>query len=245
LTQTPRDAPYYMLLYIKLDTKVKGINLKKELELKATPEKEDFGHKYTDEGQGQIGARLLNGYFRAVEKLLQASGKLKPGQRITAIELGCGEGYSTQRLNAMLGPEVELSASEYVKELVPKARDLNPHVTVIQENIYQLTHKDKSFDIVLLLEVLEHLDYPDRALVEIRRILKDDGVLILGVPNEPLWRFLNILRGKYLKDFGNTVGHLNHWSPKGLQKFISSEFGPVLIRKNPIPWTLVMAKKNK
>ena len=41
-----------------------------ELELRATPEKEDFGHKYTEEGQGKIGAYLIDGYFNAVADLL-------------------------------------------------------------------------------------------------------------------------------------------------------------------------------
>ena len=213
-------------------------------QLTATPELEDFGHKYTEEGQGKIGSKLLDGYFQTVEKLLQESGKLKSKKKMKAIELGCGEGYSTQRLSKMLSSNFEMMASEYVDKLVPKAQKLNPDVKVIQESVYELKHKDKTFDVVFLLEVLEHLDYPDTALEEIKRVLKDDGVLILGVPREPLWRALNMARGKYLKDFGNTVGHLNHWSAKSLVKHVEKHMGPVVARKNPIPWTLVLAKKN-
>lgn len=215
----------------------------KTQKLKATPELEDFGHKYTEEGQGKIGSMLLDGYFKAVKELLESSGKLNSKAKMNAIELGCGEGYSTQRLHGMLTGDTNFHASEFVDELVPKAQKLNPKVKIIQESVYELKHKDKSFDIVFLLEVLEHLDYPDTALREIKRVLKDDGVLILGVPREPLWRGLNMLRGKYLKDFGNTVGHLNHWSATGLVKFIEKHFGTVASRKNPIPWTLVLAKK--
>lgn len=217
---------------------------KQNLELKATPELEDFGHKYTEEGQGKIGSKLLDGYFNTVEELLKKSGKLETKTKMKAIELGCGEGYSTIKLSKMLPKNVQLYASEFVGELVPKAQKLNPDVKVIQESVYELTHKDDTFDIIFLPEVLEHLDYPDKALKEIKRVLRKDGVLILGVPNEPLWRILNMARGKYLKDFGNTVGHLNHWSPGGLQKFVEKHFGPVVIRKNPLPWTLVLANKN-
>jgi ubiquinone/menaquinone biosynthesis C-methylase UbiE len=217
----------------------------KTAKLKATPELEDFGHKYTEEGQGKVGAKLLEGYFRTVEDLLESSGKLKSKKKMKAIELGCGEGYSTKRFRDMLPANVELYASEYVAELVPKAQKLNPKVKVIQESVYELTHKDKTFDIVFLPEVLEHLDYPDTALKEIRRVVKDDGVLVLGVPREPLWRALNMMRGKYLKDFGNTVGHLNHWSARSLVRFVEKNFGPVVVRKNPLPWTLVLAKVKK
>jgi ubiquinone/menaquinone biosynthesis C-methylase UbiE len=212
--------------------------------LKATPEKEDFGHKYTEEGQGKIGSKLLDGYFKAVNDLLLLSGKIGHSMKFNAIELGCGEGYSTERLYAMLPSNINMYASEYVSKLVPKAQKRNPKVNVIQESVYELTHKDKTFDVIFLLEVLEHLDYPEKALKEIRRVLKDDGVLILGVPREPLWRVLNMARGKYLKDFGNTVGHLNHWSKRTLVNHVNEHFGPVVATKNPIPWTIVLAKKN-
>lgn len=212
-----------------------------KVKLKATPENEDFGHKYTEEGQGKIGSMLLEGYFQAVNMLLTESGKKLDGAEV--IEIGCGEGFSTERLYKMLPPGAEMTASEYVDALVPKAQDRNPEVKIIQETVYELTHPDESFDVVFLLEVLEHLDYPDQALHEISRILKKDGILILGVPREPLWRILNMARGKYLKDFGNTVGHLNHWSSRSLIKYIEEHFGPVEAYKQPLPWTIVRARK--
>ena len=215
-----------------------------EKTLKATPEIEDFGHKYTEEGQGKIGSKLLDGYFNAVESLLKESKKTKKGE-LKVIELGCGEGYSTQRLVKMFPKKANIMASEYVKKLVPKAQKLNPKVKVIQESVYELTHKDNTFDVIFLLEVLEHLDYPEDALKEIRRVLKPDGVLILGVPREPIWRGLNMARGKYLKDFGNTTGHLNHWSKRSLISFIETNFGSVTARRSPLPWTLVLADPNK
>lgn len=213
------------------------------MQLKATPELEDFGHKYTEEGSGKIGSKLLDGYFSAVQNLLKRSGKLDSKKPIKVIELGCGEGFSTVRLHEMLPKNARLSASEYVGKLVPRAQKLNPKVKVIEESVYELTHKDKTFDVIFLLEVMEHLDYPAKALKEIRRVMKDDGVLILGVPREPMWRILNMMRGKYIKDFGNTIGHLNHWSARSLIAFMNQNFGQVVAKRNPLPWTLVLAKK--
>ena len=210
-----------------------------QTDLKATPEKEDFGHKYTEEGNGLIGSKLLDGYFKNVEKLFKASG-ITSGK---AIELGCGEGFSTERLRKILPEGVSLDASEYVETLVPLAQAKNPTVTVTQESIYELKHEPETYDVVFLLEVLEHLDYPDQALEQIAEILKPGGKLILGVPREPIWRALNLARGKYLKDFGNTVGHLNHWSSLGLLKFMKANFGLVLEYKQPLPWTIVLAEK--
>jgi len=215
-----------------------------ELILKATPENEDFAHKYTEEGQGKIGSKLLDGYFRAVHNLLQSSGMIDAEER-RAIEIGCGEGFSTERLHEMLPESVRMSASEFVAELVPRAQKRNPEIAVIQESVYDLTHEDASFDLVFLLEVMEHLDYPEKALQEIHRVLKPGGVLIVGVPREPLWRVLNMARGKYLKDFGNTTGHLNHWSSRGLVQFVEENFGPVEQLRQPLPWTIALARKSE
>ena len=213
----------------------------KDLILTATPEVEDFGHKYTEEGSGKIGGKLLDGYFRSVEKLFKYSG-LKSGK---AIELGCGEGYSTERLNNMLPKGIKLEASEFVEALVPIAQKNNPSITVTQESVYELQHKDNTFDLVFLLEVLEHLDFPDKALEEIQRVLKPGGYLILGVPREPLWCSLNMARGKYLSHFGNTPGHLNHWSKIILVRFISKHFTKPVAVRNPLPWTQVLVKKSE
>jgi SAM-dependent methyltransferase len=228
---------------INIEIKAKEDLVGEKLQLRATPEKEDFGHKYTDEGSGKIGGKLLDTYFRAVESLLGEMLKHIKNKNLKMIELGCGEGFSTERIRKFLPKGVDFYASEYVPALVPKAQKRNPGVKIVQESVYELKHKDKTFDVVFLLEVLEHLDYPDKALLEIKRVLKDDGVLILGVPREPLWRFLNMLRGKYLGDFGNTTGHLNHWSTYTLTKYIEKYFGQVISKRTPVPWTIVAARK--
>ncbi len=207
--------------------------------LKATPEQEDFHHKYTEEGAGLIGSKLLDGYFDAVQQLIKTA-DLKKG---TALEIGCGAGFSTKRLKKMLPDNIKLEASEYVEQLLPDARKLNPGMRITAESVYELKRKNESLDLVFLLEVLEHLDYPETALKEISRVVKPGGYLILGVPREPLWRVLNMARLKYVKDFGNTTGHLNHWSKKSLIKHVSENFHDVVEVKSPLPWTLVLARK--
>ncbi len=207
--------------------------------LKATPEQEDFHHKYTEEGSGLIGSKLLDGYFDAVQQLVDVA-DLKKG---LALEIGCGAGFSTKRLKKMLPEKIKLEASEYVEQLLPDARKLNPGMRITAESVYELKRKNESLDLVFLLEVLEHLDYPETALKEISRVVKPGGYLVLGVPREPLWRALNMARLKYVKDFGNTTGHLNHWSKRSLIKHVSENFHDVVEVKSPLPWTLVLARK--
>lgn len=203
--------------------------------LKATPEKEDFRGKYES---GKTGDLLLNRYFGAVESLLKTSG-LKKGH---SIEIGCGEGLSTVKLTAMLPKKVTIEASEYVKHQIPFAKKNNPGIKITEESAYELKHADNKFDLVFLLEVLEHLDFPSKALQEIKRVLKPGGYLIIGVPREPIWRGLNMARGKYWNDLGNTPGHLNHWSSKSLKQLLATQFGEVVAIQKPLPWTLLLVK---
>ncbi|MBD0833101.1 class I SAM-dependent methyltransferase [Aestuariibaculum sediminum] len=201
--------------------------------LKARPELEDFSGKY--ENTGIVSRYLVKEYFKAVNRLV-----LKTTNISTAHEIGAGEGMSTKYLKQMVE---NLSASEYVNDLVEKAVMNNPDISIFQESVYELTKQNNSIDLVFLLEVLEHLDYPSLALNELSRVSK--RYLVLGVPREPLWRFLNMCRFKYLKDFGNTPGHLNHWSKKQIINLIEEKFGKVIAVETPIPWTIILAEKRK
>lgn len=209
-----------------------------ELKLKATPEKEDFRGKYES---GLIGKVLLDRYFSAIKDLVNLANIKTTNAR--AIEVGCGEGLSTQRLNSLLPKNVTLEASEYVEHQISDAKENNPEMKITQESIYQLTHEDDIFDVIFLPEVLEHLDFPKKGLLELRRVTKNKGYLIIGVPNEPLWRVLNMARGKYWKHWGNTPGHLNHWSTKGIVEYVEKYYGPVIARRLPLPWTILLAQK--
>jgi SAM-dependent methyltransferase len=203
---------------------------------RAHPEHEDFRGKY--EEKNPISRHLLSNYFKSVGKLLKLIERREP---ISALEIGCGEGLSTQKLIKLLGSKDSLEASEYVQRQVDIASKLNPSVSTIQEDVYSLKREDNHFDLIFLLEVLEHLDYPQKALEEIKRATR--RYLILGVPREPIWRVLNMCRGKYWANLGNTPGHLNHWSSSALIKLIEQNFGRVIAVEKPLPWTIVLAEK--
>ena len=56
---------------------------------------------------------------------------------------------------------------------------------------------------------------PEATLAEMARVARRH--LLVSVPREPLWRGLNMARGAYLRDLGNTPGHVNHWSKRGVR----------------------------
>ena len=120
------------------------------------------------------------------------------------------------------------------------ARARNPQNIIYKESIYSLQRESSSFDLVICLEVLEHLDDPEMALKELGRVT--NKFCLLSVPNEPLWRIMNIMRVKYISNLGNTPGHINHWSRKKFLKLLSKYF-KVINYKNSTPWIIVLVEK--
>jgi len=191
----------------------------------------DFRSKYTR--TNPLTSFLLNGFFGAVEKLVRRANPRR------VLEVGCGEGFSTQRLRAML-PQAELHACDVEERLVAAAQANNPQIPITLQSIYELHAQDPLYDLVLAMEVLEHLEDPTRGLKELVRVA--NPWLIASVPREPLWRVLNMARGKYFSDLGNTPGHIQHWSQRSFARFVS-DFAEVVEVLAPLPWTIVFARR--
>ncbi len=201
--------------------------------LKATPQDEDFSGKYTNDGI--VAKYLVDNYFKAVNRLIGKTVNVS-----SAHEIGAGIGESTAKLKEIIS---FITASEFVSENVRTAKLKNPTLEIIQESVYELSYENDSTDLLFLLEVLEHLDHPEKALAELKRV--SQRYLILGVPREPIWRILNMARFKYWKYLGNTPGHLNHWSKSSLINIVEENFGEVIAVESPLPWTIVLAEKSK
>lgn len=198
----------------------------------------EFTGKYTE--SGKIGNMLLDNYFKSVGKLLKKIGR-KEIRNFRVLEVGCGAGYSTKRIRGMLPKGVDFSASDFEKENVAEAKEnLGEDFVVTEEDIYNLQRKDKSIDLIFLLEVMEHLQSPDDALAELKRVGKK--YVIIGVPREPIWRILNMLRLKYWSSLGNTPGHIQHWGKRSLLKFLKSRGFEVVAVENPLPWSIVLVR---
>ena len=107
------------------------------------------------------------------------------------------------------------------------------------KSIYDLDTEADKADLIVCCEVLEHLEHPEEGLRALQSVV--DRWLILSVPREPLWSVLNIARGKYLKEFGNTPGHIQKWSKNSFLHLVSNYF-QVLEVKTPLPWVMLLCQ---
>ena len=103
-----------------------------------------------------------------------------------------------------------------------------------------LPFDDGEFDVAAAIEVLEHVPDPEHTVAEMARVARRH--LLVSVPREPLWRGLNMARGAYLKDLGNTPGHLNHWSKRSFVALLS-QHGEVVEARSPFPWTMLLVRR--
>ena len=199
----------------------------------------EFTEKYTE--SGKVGGVLVDNYFKSVQRLISyiPQNELENTQ---VLEVGCGPGFSTQRLLNLLPRSVKLSASDVEEENVQDTlKKVGERAKVSVEDVYNLEREDSSLDLIFVLEVMEHLEQPEDALKELKRVCKK--YMILGVPNEPIWRILNMARMKYLKDLGNTPGHVQHWNMSSFKKLLESNGFKVLKTQSPLPWSLVLVEK--
>lgn len=159
----------------------------------------------------------------------------------SVLDVGCGEGLVMKSMEKELRGKQCFAIDFDMNEVVDAKKNLD-FCTVNQGSVYELDFADHSLDMVICTEVFEHLENPEAALKEIERVAAN--YVVISVPREPIWRMLNMARGSYWKDLGNTPGHLNHWSGSSFPKFISTKFDVIKVVK-PLPWTIVLAKKRK
>ncbi|HLE42547.1 MAG TPA: class I SAM-dependent methyltransferase [Methylomirabilota bacterium] len=173
---------------------------------------------------------------RLVARFLQRVGDLVEAERPRRIlEVGCGEAMVIEYLGARV-PAARFHGVELDAEALARGRARCPGVSFLRADAYDLPFESGSHDLVLCLEVLEHLREPDRALREIRRVSR--GGCLLSVPHEPFFRLGNLLRGKHVGRLGNPSDHVQHWGARGFTAFCARELA-VRTATHSFPWLLV------
>jgi ubiquinone/menaquinone biosynthesis C-methylase UbiE len=82
----------------------------------------------------------------------------------------------------------------------------------VQGDVNNLPFLSKSVDFVLFMEVIEHLEHPEKAIQEIRRILVPGGRLVLVFPNDRVFKIARILTLRF-REAAYDPGHVRQWTP--------------------------------
>lgn len=95
----------------------------------------------------------------------------------TVLELAAGTGLIAKNIvNAAAHIEATDASAEMIAEAKRNNQSAKLHFSV--QDMFRLPYADKSFDVVIVSNALQIVPQPEKALAEIHRILRDDGVLI-------------------------------------------------------------------
>jgi SAM-dependent methyltransferase len=123
----------------------------------------------------------------------------------TAIEVGCESGITSMLLRA----DVEATYFDLNGDIVQKVKraceQLNKRGRFVVGDMFAMGFRDKSYDVVFNSGVLEHYDENDRIRIlrEYSRILRDNGTMVLGIPNHYSlpYRSAYVLKKKILRGY--------------------------------------------
>ncbi len=156
------------------------------------------------------------------------------------LDVGCGEGVLVSKWAAAVAPGRVIGIDlEEPSIQAGWAERQAPNLEYRIMKAQDLPFADGEFDAATAIEVLEHVPDPAHTVAEMARVAERH--LLVSVPHEPLWRGLNLARGAYVKQIGNTPGHVNHWSKRSFVELLSRH-GEVVETRSPFPWTMLLVR---
>lgn len=178
---------------------------------------------------------LINHFLERIEKVV-ATLKVKK-----VLDIGCGEGYVISFLKEK-NRQLKFVGIDISGESLNIAACKNKTEKFILgdiNNIDKIFTKEK-FDLILVLEVLEHLKDPFSVINKLKSI--KTNYYLFSVPNEPFFSLGNLLMGKNISRWGKDREHRSFWSRKEFIFQIGDNF-KVIKAVNSLFWTIVLAKK--
>lgn len=191
------------------------------------------GNAQKYESQNPLQRFLIWHFHRRVGEVVE---DLEPR---SILDVGCGEGFTIERLLGMNG-RLPLQGVDYDLPALLEAKAKHPGVFFQMGDILRLPYASHSFELVLCLEVLEHLAEPTLAVEELGRV--SAGQCLISVPNEPFFMLSNFLRGKNVRAWGNDPEHLQRWTAARFLGMLSERFRVERVMY-PFPWVLALCRR--
>ena len=148
---------------------------------------------------------------------------LIPDDANCILEVGCAEGLTGNELKKKKG--VFVAGIEFNQIAAEKARKVLDDVITGDVETMDLPYATSSFDCVIFADVLEHLVNPLDALNKVNKVLKDNGSIILSIPNVQFFGVVNhLVEGNwtYQKEGILDETHLRFFTFKEIKKLIEN-----------------------
>jgi len=190
------------------------------------------GNRQKHESANPVQARLIAGFHRCIVDLVRDVGPR------SVLDVGCGEGYVLQALRDG-GIGAALGGIDRSPDAIEEARArLGPGVDLQVGDVTDLVPGEDGHDLVMMLEVLEHLEDPGAMLAVLGGLSR--SAVLVSVPWEPWFRAANLARLKNVRALGNDPEHIQHWTRRGFVREVARH---LTVRRTvtAFPWTVVLA----
>jgi len=141
------------------------------------------------------------------------------------LDVGCGDGVLSyllvKRGAKVVGIDTSQNAIEFAKK---KCKRMDKNLKFIIASVYALPFKERKFDYVVSADVIEHLEYPEKMTIEIKRVWNQKGKVVITTPikfAERLWDKM----------------HFQEFSELGFRELLERYFENVaIIKSHPLFW---------
>ena len=194
---------------------------------------QNYGNLQKHPNPNPVQRYLVRRFHRQIALLIEATG----AGRI--LDAGCGEGFVISDLPRE-NDGLTIIGVDYSLEAIKMARQMVPGALFNVGDLREMPYGDDSFDLVMCLEVLEHLPDPHKGLRELRRVTSTH--CLVSVPHEPFFRTINFLRGKHVPARGRDPEHLQHWTARQFRRLVGQYF-EIERLVCPFPWVIALGCK--
>lgn len=147
----------------------------------------------------------------------------KPDEKLSLFDLGCGSGSLSALISR--GGGLEVTGVDGSQSGIQIAASSFPDVRFIQGDIYDLPYKEFEgpFDIVMAVDVIEHLPSPRQFMEAVKKCLKPGGLLILTTPYHGYFKWVVLSMMGKMDNHLTTLwegGHIKFWSSRTMKKLL-------------------------
>ena len=153
-------------------------------------------------------------------------------ENIKVLDYGCGDGKYYPFFVERGLPASNIHGLEVSSKRLERCREIGWENTRLLEPGRPLPFAEESFDLINCMEVIEHIPALDgeRAIAELRRLLRPGGFLMISTPNYPIKRFYDIYDAFFLRDWRrlrDDPTHVTMFNEKKLRVLLERNFAGV------------------
>ncbi|MCD7809497.1 MAG: class I SAM-dependent methyltransferase [Erysipelotrichaceae bacterium] len=160
-------------------------------------------------------------------------------ESMNVLEIACGTGQLSKHLYNKVNHYI---ATDFSLNMIQHAQKNNPQITFSMADATNLHYKDQTFDVVIIANALHIMPYPDKALKEIYRVLKPNGLIIAPTF---VYEHKHYIQMWFLEKTGFHTYH--KWSRMEYNQYISSfgfnEIESHLMKGSPLDECVYIGRK--